>query len=245
MRFRYSLVLLLGFWGGGALAQAPDWRSAAPPLPLTAALRPISGPVAIGGSGWGPWRKLCREQWERLDRAPRRDCLTVTSAERDAPARGWRLILAPLALGGERLSVLRRDDGSIAEFTHSPPDPARDGALRPWQRHVESWSLTARRIAPGAPFELHVPENPRGITCRAEGLSQIGARQVLVAICAVELAGSLGNTGQQARIAIAGRIAIDIPTAMIVAQGYATRIETFTNERSNGVVITAARDGLE
>ena len=239
------LLLALSLCGASAYAQAPDWRSVAPPLPLSAPVTPATAPVAIGGAAWGPWRKLCREQWERLDRAPRRDCLTVAGVERDAPARATRLILAPEVLRGERLAVLRRDDGNITSFTHDPPDAARDGALLPWRRQFESWSLTARRIAAGATFELPVPDNPRGVTCRAEGLSRIEARQVLVAICAVELAGRLGNTGQEARIAMAGRIAIDLPSAMIVAQGYASRIETFAGGRSNGVVITAARHWLE
>jgi hypothetical protein len=201
--------------------------------------------VAIGGVAWGGWRKLCREQWERLDRAPRRDCLNVAGIERDAPARATRLILAPEALRGERLAMLRRDDGGIVSFTHEPPDAARDDALLPWRRHFESWSLTARRIPSGVTFELPVPDSPRGVTCRPEGLSRIAARQVLVAICAVELAGRIGNTGQEARIAMAGRIAIDLPSAMIVAQGYASRIETFAGGRSNGVVVTAARHWME
>jgi hypothetical protein len=239
------LLLALSLCGGSAYAQAPDWRSVAPPLPLSAPVTPVTAPVAIGGAAWGPWRKLCREQWERLDRAPRRDCLTVAGVDRDGPARATRLILAPEALRGERLAVLRRDDGGITSFTHDPPDAARDGALLPWRRQFESWSLTARRITPNVTFELPVPDNPRGVACRAEGLSRIEARQVLVAICAVELAGRLGNTGQEARIAMAGRIAIDLPSAMIVAQGYASRIETFAGGRSNGVVITAARHWLE
>ena len=239
------LLLALSLCGASAYAQAPDWRTLAPPLPLSAPVTPITAPVAIGGAAWGSWRKLCREQWERLDRAPRRDCLNVTSIERDAPARAMRLILAPEALRGERLAVLRRDDGGIVSLTHEPPDAARDGALLPWRRHFESWSLMARRIPVGATFELPVPDSPRGVTCRAEGLSRIEARQVLVALCAVELAGRLGNTGQEARIAMAGRIAIDLPSAMIVAQGYASRIETFAGGRSNGVVITAARHWME
>jgi hypothetical protein len=169
----------------------------------------------------------------------------VAAVERDASARATRISLAPEVLRGERLAVLRRDDGAVTSFTHEPPDAARDGALAPWRRHFESWSLTARRIQPGATFNLPVPDSPRGVTCRPEGLSRIGARQVLVAICAVELAGGLGNTGQEARIAMVGRIAIDVPTGMIVAQGYASRIETFRAGQSNGVVITAARNGLE
>ena len=239
------LLLALSLCGASAFAQAPDWRTLAPPLPLSAPVTPITAPVAIGGVAWGGWRKLCREQWERLDRAPRRDCLNVAGIERDAPARATRLILAPEALRGERLVVLRRDDGGIVSFTHEPPDAARDDALLPWRRHFESWSLTARRIPSGVTFELPVPDSPRGVTCRPEGLSRIAARQVLVAICAVELAGRIGNTGQEARIAMAGRIAIDLPSAMIVAQGYASRIETFAGGRSNGVVVTAARHWME
>ena len=239
------LLIALSFLAGSAAAQTPDWRTAAPPLPLTAPITPMTAPVSIGGAAWGPWRKLCREQWERLDRTPRRDCLNVAAVERDAPARAARISLAPEVLRGERLAVLRRDDGAITSFTHEPPDAARDGALAPWRLHFESWSLTARRIQPGVTFALPVPDGQRGVTCRAEGLSRIGARQVLVAICAVELAGALGNTGQEARIAMAGRIAIDVPTGMITAQGYASRIETFRGGRSNGVVITAARNGLE
>jgi hypothetical protein len=239
------LQLALSIFSASAFAQAPDWRTAAPPLPLTAPITPMTAAVSVGGAAWGPWRKLCREQWERLDRTPRRDCLNVAAVERDATARATRISLAPEVLLGERLAVLRRDDGGIASFTHEPPDAARDGALAPWRRHFESWSLTARRIQPGATFNLPVPDSPRGVTCRPEGLSRIGARQVLVAICAVELAGGLGNTGQEARIAMVGRIAIDVPTGMIVAQGYASRIETFRGGQSNGVVITAARNGLE
>lgn len=239
------LLLALSLCGASAYAQAPDWRIVAPPLPLSAPITPITAPVAIGGAAWGPWRKICREQWERLNRAPQRDCLNVAAVERDATARATRISLAPEVLRGERLAVLRRDDGGIASFTHEPPDAARDGALAPWRRHFESWSLTARRIQHGVTFELPAPDSPRGVTCRPEGLSRIEARQVLVAICAVELAGRLGNTGQEARIAMAGRLAIDLPSGMIVAQGYASRIETFTGGRSNGVVITAARHWLE
>jgi hypothetical protein len=239
------ILIALSFLGGGAAAQAPDWRSAAPPLPLSAPVTAFTTPVAIGGAAWGPWRKLCREQSERPDRAPRRDCLSVAAVERDAAARAVRLSLAPEVLRGEKLAVLRRDDGSIISFTHEPPDAARDGALVPWRRQFESWSLTARRLAPGAIFEMPIPDQARGATCRPEGLSRLGARQVLVAICAVELAGPLGNTGQEARIAIAGRVAIDVPTGMIAAQGYAARIETFNGGRSNGVVVLPSRHWLE
>ena len=239
------LLLALSLCGASAYAQAPDWRIVAPPLPLSAPVTPITAPVAIGGAAWGPWRKICREQWERLDRTPRSDCLKVAAVERDPAARATRISLVPEVLRGERLAVLRRDDGGIASFTHEPPDAARDGALAPWRRHFESWSLTARRIQHGVTFELPAPDSPRGVTCRPEGLSRIEARQVLVAICAVELAGRLGNTGQEARIAMAGRLAIDLSSGMIVAQGYASRIETFTGGRSNGVVITAARHWLE
>jgi hypothetical protein len=68
---------------------------------------------------------------------------------------------------------------------------------------------------------------------------------VVVARCAVELAGPLRGSGAEARIAIFARLAVDVPSGMIVAQGYATRIETFAGGRSNGVVVAPSRVVLE
>ena len=69
---------------------------------------------------------------------------------------------------------------------------------------------------------------------------------MLVARCAVELAGRLRGGDSEARIAIFARIAIDIASGMVVSQGYATRIETFgAGGRSNGVVVTPSRIVLE
>ena len=94
------LLLALSFFSASAFAQAPDWRTAAPPLPLSAPITAMTAAVSVGGAAWGPWRKLCREQWERLDRTPRRDCLNVAAVERDATARATRISLAPEVLRG-------------------------------------------------------------------------------------------------------------------------------------------------
>ena len=71
-------------------------------------------------------------------------------------------------------------------------------------------------------------------------------RTVVVARCAVELAGRLRGGESDARVAIFARVAVDVATGMVSAQNYATRIETFAaNGRSNGVVVTPSRVFLE
>jgi hypothetical protein len=86
----------------------------------------------------------------------------------------------------------------------------------------------------------------RGGTCRAEGQAMIAQRPVVVALCAVELAGRLRGGDSEARVAIFARVAVDAVTGMVSAQNYATRIETFTSAgRSNGVVVAPSRVFLE
>ena len=233
-----------------AIAQTTDWRTAAPLLPVQGAIRPITAPVAIGGAVWGPWRSICREQTLRPGRPPLRDCLTVAEARPEAG--GMRLILAQQG-GALRISALRGADGRITEFgavradgTAPPSDEARDALLASWRAQFATLSMPPRRIAPREDFAMPVMGSDRGGTCRPEGLASIAQRQVLVARCAVELAGRLRGGDSDARVAIFARVAVDVATGMIVAQGYASRIETFAaNGRSNGVVVTPSRLVLE
>jgi hypothetical protein len=245
------LLAALGLAGAPAAAQPQaDWRAAAPALALEGAVRPLSAPVAIGGSAWGPWRSLCREHTTRPGRPMQRDCLVVEAAQPDAG--GMRLTLVQPQLG-LRISALRDPEGRLTEFLAlrpdggaPAPDAARDGLLAAWRDQFATLSLERRRIAPREDVALPVAGSPRGGTCRPEGTAALGGRAVLVARCAVELAGRLRGGDSQARVAIFARVAIDIATGMVAAQGYATRIETFAaGGRSNGVVVTPSRIVLE
>jgi hypothetical protein len=234
----------------GAAAQPADWRAAAPLLPLDGAVRPLAQPVAIGGAAWGPWRSICREQTTRAGRAPQRDCLSVAAAQPEGG--GTRLTLVQ-DRAGLRISALRTAEGRIAEFaalradgTSPPAEPARDALLATWREQFATLSLEQRRVAPREDFSLAVDGGSRRGTCRPEGSASIAQRPVLVARCAVELAGRLRGGGAQAQVAIFARVAIDTATGLVAAQGYATRIETFgADGRSNGVVVTPSRVTLE
>jgi hypothetical protein len=246
---RAGLGVLLAALALPAAAQPADWRAAAPPLALEGAVRPLGGGVAVGGAAWGPWRSLCREQGIRPGRPPARDCLAVAQARPEAG--GVRLTLVQ-ERAGLRISALRNAEGRIAEFAAllpdgapAPPEPARDGLLAAWRDQFATLSLERRRIAANEDFALPVGAAGRGGTCRPEGTAALGGRPVLVARCAVELAGRLRGGDSDARVAIFARVAIDIATGMVAQQGYATRIETFAGGRSNGVVVAPSRVVLE
>ncbi len=237
-----ALLLALA---GPAAAQG-DWRAAAPSLALEGPVRPLAAALSLGGAAWGPWRSLCREQATRPGRPPQRDCLAVAQAQ--AEPGGTRLVLVQ-ERAGLRIGALRTPEGRIADFAAlqpdgapAPPEPARDGLLAAWREQFATLSLERRRIAPGQDFPLPAA---RGGTCRPEGTAALGGRPVLVARCAVELAGRLRGGESDARVAIFARVAIDIATGMVAQQGYATRIETFGGGRSNGVVVTPSRVVLE
>ena len=244
---RRSLAAMLVL-AGPALAQG-DWRNAAPLLPLDGPPGRMGGPVAIGGTAWGPWQRICREQTLRPGRAPVRDCLAV--AEQRAEGNAVRLTLVHET--GLRVSALRTADGRVAEFVALRADggaPAsdarRDALLAAWREQFATRGLERRRIGVQQDFPMPVDGSSRGGTCRAEGLGRMGGRQVLLARCAVELAGPLRGSDSSAQVAIFARMAIDTATGVVVAQGYATRIETFAaNGRSNGVVVTPSRVVME
>jgi hypothetical protein len=169
----------------------------------------------------------------------------------EAEGAAMRLVLVQQGAG---LRILARRDveGRVTEFAALGPeggraqaDAARDGLIAAWRAQFETLSLTRRRILPGEAFSLPVAGSAQGGRCRPQGLGAIRGRPVLVAHCAVELAGALRGSGAEARVAIFARLAIDLPTGLIVAQGYATRIETFAGGRSNGVLVTPSRVVLE
>ncbi|WP_198378323.1 hypothetical protein, partial [Neoroseomonas rubea] len=108
---------------GPATAQTEAWRASEPPLPLDGEVRPLRAPVQIGGTAWGPWRRLCREQTLRPGRPMQRDCLTVAEAQAEGDA--VRLSLAQEATG-LRIAARRGADGRVTEF--AAPRPEGSGA---------------------------------------------------------------------------------------------------------------------
>jgi len=232
----------------GAPAQPPDWRIVAPALTLEGPVRPLAGPVQLGGSAWGPWRNLCREQATQAGRPPQRDCLAVGEARAEGPA--MRLTLVQ-PRSGLRVSALRTVEGVVSEFravrsdgSPPPPDAGRDGLVAYWRAQFAAVSLRRQAVTARDGFSMPIEGSPRGMACLAEGTSAVGGRPVLVARCEVALTGRLRDS--ETRVAIFARIAVDVPTAMVVAQSYATRIETFgATGRSNGVVVTPTRVTLE
>lgn len=244
---RHSIAAAM-LWVAPAMAQG-DWRAAAPVLPLDAPPGRMGGAVAIGGTAWGPWQRICREQMLVRGRNPVRDCVSVGEVRSEGTAA--RLTL--LHEAGLRVSVLRTAEGRVAEFAAvradgSAPaaDPRREALLNAWREQFATLSLEQRRIGVLQDFPMPVDGSSRGGTCRAESLARIQGRQVLVARCAVELAGELRGSDSRAQVAIFARMAIDTATGVVSAQGYATRIETFAaNGRSNGVVVTPSRLVME
>jgi hypothetical protein len=248
-------IALAALTGAPALAQpAPDWRAAMPPLPIDGAVRAMTAPVAVGGSAWGPWQRLCREQAAERGRAPQRSCLTVAEARPEGEAIRLTLVLDGIGL---RIAALRTTEGRVAEFaavradgSAPPPDPARDRLLADWREQFAAVSLERRRIPAREVFELPVRGSPRGMGCRAEGTAAVRGRGVVVLICGVALAGRMGSEAAPMEVRIATRMAVDTGSGMVIAQSYATRVERFAvaadgQRRSAGVVVTPTRVVLE
>lgn len=237
-----------------ALAQPPDWRAQMPALPLDGAVRAMAAPVAVGGSAWGPWRRLCREQMSERGRAPQRTCLTVAEARPEGEAIRLTLVLESVGL---RVAALRTVEGRVVEFaavradgSAPPPDPARDRLLADWRDQFAAVSLERRRIPAREVFELPVHGSSRGMRCRAEGTAQVRGRGAVVLLCGVALAGGMGSGGTPMEVRIATRMAVDTGSGMVVAQSYATRVERFAvtadgQRRSAGAVVTPTRVVLE
>lgn len=239
---------------GPALAQPADWRAAAPALPLDGPVRPLAGPVAVGGSAWGPWRRICREQAAARGRPAERSCLRVAEARVEGEA--MRLTLE-VEGAGLRISALRDAAGRVTEFVALradggglPPDPARERLLADWRAQFAALSLERRRIPAREAFELPVHGSDRGMACRAEGSAALRGRPAVVLACGVRLAGALGRDAAPMEVTIFARLAVDVPSGMVAAQSYATRVERFAaaqggQRRSAGVVVTPTRVTME
>jgi hypothetical protein len=252
-----ALALLAAALAAGACparARSADWRAEAPPLPLDGPLRPLAGPVAVGGSAWGPWRRICREQVTARGRPAERTCLQVAEARAEGEA--MRLTLE-VEGAGLRISALRDAAGRVTEFRAlsadggpAPREPARERLLAEWRAQFAALSLERRRIPAREGFDLPVHGSARGMACRAEGGAALRGRPVVVLACGVRLEGRLGREATAMEVTIFARLAVDVASGIIAAQSYATRVARLAaaeggEPRPAGVVVTPSRVTME
>lgn len=217
------------------LARTPSLELAAPVVPLAA-------PLAIGGTGWGPFRRLCVTRHliqpdgnEVLETEP--SCFTVQTAAPQGETWHLDLLTDPLR-GGPRVAFATTRDaaGTVGPVTITPPPdqpappPAMLARLQTIFRHmIEAHALTPRRIAP-AGFLMPLPltavdpdttSEDGGFACTPDGTSILRGRAVLVATCRTTARTNIGD-GAISRIDIAGRFAIDTETGLILRHRYAS-----------------------
>lgn len=222
---------------GTALAQ----DAAAPRVALDGALTPLAGPVAIGGAGWGPFRRICTTRaMLRADgseaAAGSPECLLVTAVRE---ARGtWHVTLqteprgtaAPFAYAATRDAA-----GRIGTVTAMPPGgmaplsaAQRREAEERFRRMLRAIGVERMTIAPGGRFALPMPPDDTGaegaLDCRPLGEGLVGGRRVVVASC--------DRQGEP----LGGQVAIDVATGLALRQAHA-----FTARAGRGVT----RQGLE
>lgn len=214
-----------------------------PALTLSGAVAPLAGPVAIGGAGWGAFKRLCATRYliqpdgkEVLETEP--SCFTAIDVRRDGGVWHLDLLSDPLR-GGPRVAfaTTRDAEGVVGEVAITVPadQPAPPPALMARLQTVfrimlEAHGTRRRTIEPGVRFLLPLQlaaadpdttaEND-GFTCMPDGTAMLRGRAVLVATCRTTGWTELGD-GAVGRIDMAGRFAIDIETGMILQHRYAS-----------------------
>ena len=218
------------------LKRTPALSLAAPPVPLAA-------PLAIGGAGWGPFRRLCVTRHliqpdgkEVPETEP--SCFTVTAAKESGAA--WQLeMLSDPIRGGPRIafSASRNAAGVVGDVSITPPEgqaappPAMLARLHTVFRvMLEAHGLRATTIAPNTPFPLPLqlaeadPDTKAeggGFACTPDGTATLRERTVLVATCRATARTDLGDEAI-GRVDIAGRFAIDTQTGLVLQHRYSS-----------------------
>lgn len=214
-----------------------------PALTLAAPPRPLTAPITIGGTGWGPFKRLCVTRHliqpdgkEVLETEP--SCFTVTTAAEKGAT--WQLdMLSDPIRGGPRIAfaATRNAAGTVGDVTVTPPDgvaappPAMLARLHTIFRiMLEAHGLRATTLAPKTPFllPLQIAEadpdtivEGGGFTCMPDGTATLRRRPVLVATCRAIARTDLGDEAI-GRVDLAGRFAIDTETGMILQHRYSS-----------------------
>ena len=230
-----------------ATATGPDLHASLlqrpPTLTLAAPPKQLTGPITIGGTGWGPFKRLCVTRHliqpdgkEVLETEP--SCFTVTTATEKGAT--WQLdMLSDPIRGGPRIAfaATRNAAGTVGAVVVTPPDgvaappPAMLARLHTVFRvMLEAPGLRATTLAPKAPFLLPLqiaeadPDTTvegGGFTCTPDGTATLRRRPVLVATCRATARTDLGDEAI-GRVDMAGRFAIDTETGMILQHRYSS-----------------------
>lgn len=214
-----------------------------PALDLAAAPVALAGPLAIGGAGWGAFKRLCVTRHliqpdgkEVLESEP--SCFTATGVRRGGAV--WHLeLLTDTLRGGLRVAfATSRDAGGVVgpvaitvPADQPAPPPAMMTRLQTVFRvMIEAHATVPRTVEPGVRFLLpqalsaadpDTTTEDGGFTCVPDGTAALRGRDVLVATCRGTARTDFGE-GAQGRIDIAGHFAIDIETGMILQHRYAS-----------------------
>lgn len=214
-----------------------------PALDLAAAPVPLAAPLAVGGAGWGAFKRLCVTRHliqpdgrEVLETEP--SCFTATEVRQDGATWHLNLLTDPLR-GGPRVAFATTRDAEGAVGTvavtippdqPAPPPAMMDRLQTVFRIMIEAHATRRRTIEPGARFLLPLalsaadPDTTAedgGFVCMPDGTASLRGRAVLVATCRGTARTDIGD-GAISRIDIAGRFAIDVETGMILQHRYAS-----------------------
>ncbi len=215
----------------------------APALKTDDAPKPLAAPLQIGGTGWGPFRRLCVSRMlidNKGKEVPETEpsCFTVQTATDKAGT--WELgILSDPIRGGPRIAFAtsRNAQGEVGPVTITPPEgadapsPARLAQIEKIFRiMIEANAIRPLTVQPNTPFTMKLqaaeadPDTTAengGFTCKPLATATLRARPVLLAQCRTTARTDVGD-GAIGRIDMAGTFAFDIPTGMVLQYGYAS-----------------------
>lgn len=214
----------------------------APKLAVTGRVIRLNQPLEIGGTGWGPFRRLCVARMlidNKGKEVPETEpsCFTVEEATDEGGT--WRLAIRTDPIrGGPRVAFATSRDaaGGVGAVTITPPEdmpipPERLERMQALFRvMLEAHGLPRMTMRPREAFIMPLqlakvdPDTKAdrdGFVCQPDGTATLRGRAVLVAQCRATARTDLGDD-TVSRVDMAGRFAIDVATGMVLQHGYAS-----------------------
>ncbi|MBP0465751.1 hypothetical protein J5Y09_17620 [Roseomonas sp. PWR1] len=226
-----------------------------PALALDGPVAPLAAALQVGGTGWGPFRRLCvaktmlrPDDGQEVATSPP-SCFNVEEARDDGGT--WRLALRTDPLpGGMRVAFTTTRDAAgmvgeadiaVPEGVAAPPPPVMARLRGIFRAAIEANGMPRATIAPGVDFVMPLPIGAvdpdlrverDGLVCSADGEAMADGRRVLVATCGASGGGEI-SPGRAMRVLIAGRFAIDVATGMVLRHGYGSWLEMEADPRGS------------